>query len=266
MINLGGDPPPLLFDPPSFSYTPPPIVVQQPPTLQFLTTNLNYGNWTFDFDLDFWNSLISGFFGVSRFLDQAVAAVQATIQGWFQSWSRNVPNFQNPTMAWDGINATAITTSSFLGLVFHQEIRIVVTNLRVSYERGVLVTTTPVTVQPPTVTIDPPPFLFKVPASATLEHIAGRVIIDGGNSVETAGATIVVHNGAGLANAGLLTNRYLPRYEQTGENPVTGAPIYTLQTSDGTPTRRPRAAATTSPSPCSSSAVPRRRTTSAQVC
>ncbi|HEX4527586.1 MAG TPA: hypothetical protein VH108_12695 [Gaiellaceae bacterium] len=239
VINLGGDPPPLLFDPPPVSYTPPKIIVQQPPTLSFVTTNLNYGDWTFDFDLGFWNSLISTFFGVTSFLDQAVAAVQATIQGWFNSWSQNVPNFQNPTMAYDGISASAITTSTFFGLITSTEIRIVVNNLRVSYQRGVLTTSTPVEIQPPTVTVDPPPFLFKVPAKSTVEGIAGRVIIDGGSAIETAGDTIVVHNGAGLANAGLLTNRYLPRYEQVGEDPATGAPIYVLQTSDGTPTGSP---------------------------
>ncbi|HSP73450.1 MAG TPA: hypothetical protein VLN26_13835, partial [Gaiellaceae bacterium] len=154
---------------------------------------------------------------------------QNTIQGWFNSWSQNIPNFRNPELDYSGISAYSITTSTFLGFVTSRKIRVIVAGLHVSYERGVLTPSTPVLIQPPAVTVDPPPFVYKQPATFTVEGIQGRVIVNGGDTVQSAGDAVVVHNSGGLANSGLLINRQLPRYEQTGENPATGNPIFAPQ-------------------------------------
>ena len=87
-------------------------------------------------------------------------------------------------------------------------------------------------IRPAPITVDPPPFAFKLPATFTLEGIQGRVIVEGGDAFETAGDTLVVHNGAGLAASGLLTNRAVPRMVQVGQD-ANGAPIYAGRSESG---------------------------------
>ena len=94
-------------------------------------------------------------------------------------------------------------------------------NLTVSYQRGELVEHS-TQVQPAAITVDPPPFAFKLPATFTVEGIRGRVIIDGGDgrrhrrSSTTAPAS---------PQSGLITNRLVPRVVQSGQD-QNGNPIY----------------------------------------
>ena len=74
--------------------------------------------------------------------------------------------------------------------------------------------------------IDPPPFAFKQPAKFSVRDIKGRVIIQGGEGFEEDGDTVIVHNGSGAAEPGLLTNRVVPRFTRTGTDAVTGQPIF----------------------------------------
>src|SRR3989442_15229414 len=74
--------------------------------------------------------------------------------------------------------------------------------------------------------VAPPPFAFKQPAKFSVRDIKGRVIIEGGEGFEEDGDTVIVHNGFGAAEPGLLTNRVVPRFTPTGTDAVTGQPIF----------------------------------------
>ncbi len=226
VIHIGGDHPPIVFDPPSFEYTPPPLTVQLPPQLNFVQEQLNFGNFVFEYNLSFWETIFS-FFNPSLLQTQAVQAVEQTIHGWFDSWRTRIPNFRNERLEYDGIFAESIIVTSFFGLVFSNKIRVTVQNLRVSYERGVLTSAT-AQVQPEKLIVDPPPFVLKLPARMTVEGIQGRVILDGGETVEAGGDTVIVHNGSGLAQSGMLINRIVPRFAQVGLD-QNGDPIYEQQ-------------------------------------
>ena len=227
VIHLGGDHPTLIFDPPSFTYTPPAIQVQLPPQLEFVQETLHFGSYVFDFHLNWWTSLIALFSGVSGFLNLAVNAVQHTINGWFDAWSRNIPNFRNPQLSVAGYSAYTITERNWFGLVTSRTIRVVAHNLTVSYEYGKLVQRS-TQIQPAPIVVDPPPFAFKIPATFTVEGIQGRVILDGGETFESGGDTVIVHNSSGLAQSGLITNRLVPRYEQVGSD-ADGNPVFEPQ-------------------------------------
>ena len=203
--------------------------MQLPPTLQFVPETRTFGNFSIDVGADFWNTLIFRlFFGITTgtLIQQARAVLEDTVNTWFESWKRTQPNIRNAQVAYDGISIQRITTSYFFGLITTSKYRISTVNLHVTYERGELVSQT-AQVRPAPVTVDPPPFAFKLPPTFTLEGIQGRVIIEGGDSFETGGDTLIVHNGAGLAASGLLTNRAVPRTVQVGQD-ANGAPIYQL--------------------------------------
>ena len=147
------------------------------------------------------------------------------MNAWFNSWKQAQPNIRDAHVLYDGIDRAADhAPSTFFGLITTTKYRISTVNLHVTYERGELVEHA-AQVRPAPVTVDPPPFAFKLAPQFTLEGIQGRVIIDGGNSFETAGDKLIVHNGAGLAASGLLTNRAVPRMVEIGQD-ANGAPIY----------------------------------------
>ena len=49
--------------------------------------------------------------------------------------------------------------------------------------------------------------------SLTVGDIRGRVIVEGGNSFESDGDTVIFHNSGGSNLSGLVTNREIPRME-----------------------------------------------------
>ena len=201
--------------------------MQLPPTLQFVEETRTFGNFSIEFGADFWSSLIFRlFFGITTgaLIDHARAVLANTVQTWFESWKRTQPNIRDAHVAFDGISVQRITTSTFFGLITSTKYRISTVNLHVTYERGQLVAQNAL-VRPAPISVDPPPFAFKLPATFTLEGIQGRVIVEGGDSFETSGDTLFVHNGAGLAASGLLTNREVPRRVEVGQD-ATGAPIF----------------------------------------
>lgn len=123
VIHLGGDHPPLVFDPPEFTYQPPAIQVELPPTLEFVQEVKRFGNFTFEFRLGFWESIISTFIGANSFVEQAQRAVERTIHGWFDTWKLNIPNFRNPTLEF-AISSATEYTKRFLGIVISRKIRV----------------------------------------------------------------------------------------------------------------------------------------------
>ena len=118
-IHLGGDPPPLLFDPPSFTYTPPPFTVTAAADAQLQDDDLDYGNWVFDFHLDFWNALILNC--VRRRPRSSTRPVSAVSdrQRLVRRLEQEHPELpQRAVLALRRDQRHSITTSSFLGLIF----------------------------------------------------------------------------------------------------------------------------------------------------
>src|SRR2546427_1301129 len=134
----------------------PPVKVELPPTLEFVTETRHFGDFTFDFRLGFWESLFATFVGANSAVQRAQQAVERTINLWFDAWKESIPNFRNPTLAFD-ISSVSEYTRHFLGLVISREIRVRVTGLNVTYERGRLVSRS-TTITPQAIQVDPPPF------------------------------------------------------------------------------------------------------------
>ena len=73
-------------------------------------------------------------------------------------------------------------------------------NLDVTYESGRSVAVTKL-VQPPAVTVDPPPFVFVADPAYDLTAMQGRLTIMGGDAAEGAGDLLVIHNQNGSSAA-----------------------------------------------------------------
>jgi hypothetical protein len=193
-----------VFDPPAYDYIPPAIKVEMPPTLVFQEETISHGSFTFEYRFNFWESLIASSLGMSQTLvDRAKAAVENTINGWFNSWKDQIPNFRNPGRL-STSQPELLQPLGIFGILPRPPRLCPRSNLKVSYERGVLVPTPASSLQPPAVTVDPPPFAFKEPAKFTVEEIKGRVVVQGGNAFEDGGDTSSL-NGEGSAESGLPT-------------------------------------------------------------
>lgn len=73
-------------------------------------------------------------------------------------------------------------------------------------------------VQPPSITVDPPTFVFKPEGVRNLAGIRGKLTIEGGDQFEDAGDRVVVHNQDGPSAPGQLITRSARRMSQTGED------------------------------------------------
>ena len=96
-----------------------------------------------------------------------------------------------------------------------------VKNLKLTYETGTLVEEFK-TVQPDTITVNPPPFAFKAlggKGKFDVNDIRGKLTIDGSSNFESVGDKVIVHNGSGANDNSLITNRQIPRMEVDGKDP-----------------------------------------------
>ena len=78
------------------------------------------------------------------------------------------------------------------------------------------------TVQPDTITVNPPPFAFKAlggQGKFDVNDIRGKLTIDGSSNFESVGDKVIVHNGSGANDNSLITNRQIPRMEVDGKDP-----------------------------------------------
>ena len=103
---------------------------------------------------------------------------------------------------------------------FETEMEVTFHDLKVTYESGSLQQQTRL-VQPPPVTVDPPPFAYLEDAVFDIStNIQGRLTIDGGEEVEENGDKILLHNTGyvGDAQSVDIRNRIAPRMIQTGED------------------------------------------------
>ncbi|MDB4265389.1 hypothetical protein N9891_01425, partial [bacterium] len=219
VIHFGGDHPPLVFDPPEISITPPAIQVESTPQLVYNTVENTRASETFVFQTGWWGGWLSAFFpSINNYLQEvARAAVTNILQARFDASKGNNPNRRNETFSFDV--SDPVTRSSgysfFFGLFQRTEIVVTATNIVERYEEGTF-QTTPTVIQPPSFRYDPPAFAFKLPSQFDVGDIAGRVIVEGGNSFESDGDTVIFHNSGGPNLSGLITNREIPRMESIG--------------------------------------------------
>ena len=196
-------------------------------------------------------------------LDLAVRAAK----GWLDSVRATVPYFRAPRVAIQyapgeyvdlldangnirstfsdterdrmlaNVSVNTRTIFSWFGIWLSATTQARVDNLVVTYEAGRTVAVTTL-VQPPSVEVDPPPFVYVAPSNTDVRSILGQLTIVGGDSVEGAGDLLVVHNQSGVSTAARLVTRVAQRVVQVGVDQrgnaiwqaevdsSTGAPIY----------------------------------------
>ena len=216
VIHFGGDHPPLVFDPPEISITPPEIQVESTPQLVYEKVEVRRSSEVFVFQTGWWGGWLSAFFpSINNYLQEvARAAVTNILQARFDASKGNNPNRRKESFSFDVNEPVTRRTgySFFFGLFQRTEIVVTATNIVERFEEGSF-QTTPTSIQPPSFRYDPPPFAFKQPGKFDVGDIRGRVIVEGGNSFESDGDTVIFHNSGGANLSGLVTNREIPRME-----------------------------------------------------
>ena len=205
-INIGGTPPLLVFDPPSFTYTPPAFTVQLPPVTTYTPTSIDLGHFSFTVSLG----------------EFAAAGGNATLLA--QNLANHIGNLRHlfdPLTLFDSAtitNATSRLRFSFLPFLFDTTVQIDVQDVTLNYRIGTVTAETKL-VQPPSITVDPPAFAFQAEGTNDLSGIHGRLTIRGGDSPETLGDTVIVHNQNGtISSLGRLETFSQPRYTQIGQD------------------------------------------------
>ena len=120
-------------------------------------------------------------------------------------------------------NVSARAKYSFFSFLFDPKIEVTFGTLTINRTVGHLVSRTAL-IQPPDVTVDPPPIAVKEPRSLDASQIRGRLTIIGGDQFEDAGDVVVFHNQEGDGGAGKLVERRVPRLVQVGVR--NGVPVY----------------------------------------
>jgi hypothetical protein len=216
-IHVGGTPPPLVFDPPPFTYTPPAIQIQLPPEVVYQDFTWDLGGLKYDFELDFWNTILAAF-GLGGSVDQAARGVlRDKINAVFQLWDNLNPYFQG--LPFD-VNTADIEINSRLKWNFFipsTVIEVRVRSFSINYQIGHLEARTRL-VQPPSITVDQPTFVFQADGVNNLAGIQGKLRINGGDLFEDTGDRVFVHNQDGPSGIGSLITRSSPRLVAVGED------------------------------------------------
>ncbi len=213
-IHIGGDAPPLVFYPPAYTYTPPPIVQQQPPKLVTTVappqtfTNLNAIISAFAYALD-----LAGGMTPAQIAQQVLAPFIA-------AFGSTVPGYQ---LLGTSIGTVTIRNlySFFTPFQFAPVIEVNVSSLTITYQTQTLVPQAPIYIQPPTVTVQQPPFAFQATPNFDAYQIQGRVIIDGGQGEQVNGNTVIFHDENGTPGPGFLRLDTFPQLTSIGQVTVT---------------------------------------------
>ena len=231
-IHIGGDHPTLVIDQPPFTYTPPPFKVSLPPVLVYDTTELNLDGGTFTIDLFDWLSLGGTALSVIELLfgqSDSSAAAQAAgelLAERYVSVLQTVASLFGTNADYSLVsvaNVSARAKYSFFNFLFNPKIEVTLGTFRIEKRIGRLVARTAL-IQPPDVTVDPPPIAVKEPRSLDASQIRGRLTIIGGDQFEDAGDRVIFHNQEGAGGDGKLVERRVPRLVQVGVR--NGAPVF----------------------------------------
>ncbi|MCA9140821.1 MAG: hypothetical protein KDB00_28815, partial [Planctomycetales bacterium] len=217
-IHLGGDHPVMVFDPPKFTFQPPDVTIFQP--VEPIAKAVNPPRRSFTTDV--FSELAFGT-EISKIARNAVYAELRRI------WSENARSLvggvavdeilRGATNSYVGglVNATIGSFSSKLTWENWYQI---IPDITYSYDIPNINYLVP---QPPRktivpgapVTVDPPPFVYKVPGVYDVSGIQGKVIIDGGTTFEQNGDQVIVHNQNGVRSTdGKLTRTTVPIYDR----------------------------------------------------
>ena len=213
-IHIGGTAPPLVYDPPPFTYTPPAYTIVTP-QLGSTTITDNYGNYSISVSLGEWLSLGGSTAAANLLLDQSFGITPggsstATYTGLSVSYQ------------WDWFDFFDLLPEVVVGF----------SGLQISYQIPTITFVTR-TIQPPPITITPAPVALMAPPSIDASLVKSQLIILGGNDFETNGDTVIYENEGGAADVGQLVQRTVPRMIETGEDPVTGTPLFQQDTLNG---------------------------------
>ncbi len=203
-IHLGGNPPTLAFDPPAITYYPKPYQVQDPPVTVYDIITWDIGQTTISIDWDWW------YYGFS--MTNAKDAVRDYLNAIVDVMRNYIPGLKLTTSVNDIVDQTYnegnIQFSKGYGRwwIFDKEVYVTFNPpaFKLEYPRQVLPPLR--TVVPDPITTDPAPFALKADASFDLTEIKGKVIIDGGDTHETNGDQIFIHNQYSGAVSGTLTD------------------------------------------------------------
>ena len=226
------DPPGFTYTPPPIVVEQPPELVFEPKVLEDVfdpfrfVQGASFYNSIFSFfghifNLNFGNGAL--FFDEARALQNTInkatamlAAVEnsipyfeapvATINGVDLLLASGAPrpasDFEEDgrTLIFDSISLTPIFKRTKVSFFFFsatfttiEQIVVNVDDFFVGYNEGRIVTSQKL-VQPPPVTVDPPPFAFVAQPVFDVTKIAGRLTIVGGDAAEDAGDKVIIHN------------------------------------------------------------------------
>ncbi len=214
-INIGGDPPPLVFNPPPFTYTPPPVMVPQPPKLVTTTATQAFPTITFDVNAILYLALLATEGSEGAVVTQLLAPFLA-------AFGSNIPDFQLQSDTYNS-SVSAVFYSFFLPFIFAPEVEITVSSLSITYQTQTYVAQPPIEIQPPPVTVTEPPFIFQATPNYNAAQIAGALTIDGGPSPSGNTNTVIFHDEDGTAGAGFLRLDTFPQLTGDGEVTPRGA-------------------------------------------
>ena len=211
-IHIGGTPPPLVYAPPAYTYTPPAYTVSTT-TVETTSTTIAYGDFFVGYSIFNWS-----FWGIALGLyTQTSDPITSLLHAIFGADATINFGSLNVYYAWYWWN------------IFDPYVLIDVSNVTVTYTTKSYVTTTTL-IQPPPVTITPAPVIVDA-AGVDASQVRSKLVIEGGDDFQTSGDTVIYENENSTApETGELVQRSEPKMEETGEDPVTGNPIFTPDT------------------------------------
>ncbi len=200
-VNVGGNPPPLVFTPPPYTYTPPPITVPLPPKLVVTPYPLDEVGYTFT--VPFSDFLVGGIAADATALANSLATNYAASLGLL-----GTVTIQVGQMTIAGVSTQLVYSLSSLFQGIPPQVQVTIGTFRINFQVGQLEPQSKL-VQPAPVTVTPAPFVFDVPPSLDVSQIKGRLIVENAN--------VIVHDENGPATNGILQYRTLDRLAKVGE-------------------------------------------------
>ena len=214
-IHIGGDPPPLVFNPPPYTYTPPAIEVPQPDKVVTTPASQTFSDLSVDVNL------------VQYVLDQVAGynnnqIIQMLLGPFLAAFGSTIPGYQLL-----GTSFGSVTGQNFYNFFnpfqFAPVVELTVSSLTINYQTQTLVPQAPLFIQPPSITVAQPPYVFQTPENLDAAEIQGRVIVDGGQNEQVSGNTVIFHDEDGTAGAGFLRLDTFPQLTSIGEVTPPGA-------------------------------------------
>ena len=164
-INIGGDPPPLVFNPPPYTYTPPPVTVPQSPKLVTTLATQTFTNVTLDVNAIEFALLVAQ-------TGSQTAAVNELLGPFLSAFGANIPDFQLKSSMISSFSVRDyFNFFDFFEFPFEDEIT--VSSVTIQYQTQTLVPQPPIYIQPPSVTVTEPPYVFQAPAVYNAAAIKG---------------------------------------------------------------------------------------------